>query len=105
MRKLLTAVTFIAIMTTPALSSSDSSGHGAVAAGVHVIGEVHSINGEMVNVTHEPIPDIGWPAMTMDLRLLEGAETGNVSAGDTVRIVLEKDDNGMYGIRALELVE
>ena len=105
MRKLLTAVTFIAILTTPALSSGDNSGHGAVVEGVQVMGEVHSISDEMVNVTHEPIPDIGWPAMTMDLRLLEGAETGNVSAGDTVRIVLEKDDNGMYGVRALELVE
>jgi len=105
MRKLLTAVTFIALLTTPALSSDKNSGEGAMEEGVHVMGVVHSMNGEMVNVTHEPIPDIGWPAMTMDLPLLEGADTKNVAAGDKVRIVLEKDGNGMFGVRALEFVE
>ena len=39
--------------------------------------------------------------MTMDLKLLEGAEVGDVKTGDTVMMMLEKGEDGMYGIRAL----
>ncbi|MEL6210210.1 MAG: copper-binding protein [Pseudomonadota bacterium] len=93
--------------------SSHGSGHGhadhstmkhgdyAEMAGVHAEATIHSIEGDTVNLSHGPIAEIGWPAMTMDLKLLEGAEVGAVAAGDTAMMMLEKGPDGLYGIRAL----
>ena len=41
---------------------------------VHAKALVNSIGDETANVSHDPIPEIGWPAMTMDLQLLENAQ-------------------------------
>lgn len=79
------------------------SGHAATAdGGVHAKAEIHSIEGDTVNLTHEPIPAIGWPTMTMDLKLLDGAETGGAKPGDNVVIMLEKGPDGIYGLKAIE---
>ena len=75
--------------------------HDGMSEGVHAAARVNTISGRTVNVTHGPIPEIGWPAMTMDLQLLEGAEVGAVSAGDDATMMLEKGPDGLYGIRAL----
>lgn len=52
----------------------------------------------MVNLTHEPIPEIGWPAMTMDFKLLKGASLDEIKVNDSVHITLAKDDEGVWGI-------
>lgn len=52
----------------------------------------------MVNLTHEPIPEIGWPSMTMDFNLLQGASLDGIKANDAVHITLAQDDEGMWGI-------
>ncbi|QGX97493.1 cation transporter [Roseovarius faecimaris] len=80
---------------------ADHSGHGAMHEGVQVEAVIHTIDGTTVNLSHDPIPEIGWPAMTMDLQLLEGAEVSDVAEGQGALIVLEKGEDGMYGIRAL----
>lgn len=79
-----------------------STDHSGMSEGVHAEATVNSIEGDTVNVTHGPIPKIGWPAMTMDLKLLDGAEVGDVAAGDEATMMLEKGPDGMYAIRALE---
>ncbi|RBI82526.1 cation transporter [Rhodosalinus halophilus] len=74
----------------------------AVEDAVHASAVVNSIGEGMANVTHDPIPEIGWPAMTMDLPLLENAEMmGDISAGDQVTIMLVKGADGMYAIGAM----
>lgn len=83
----------------------DHGGHAGMTEGVHAKAEIHAIDGETVNLTHEPIPEIGWPTMTMDLKLLEGAEVADVKPGDKVLIMLEKDAEGLYGVRAIEKAE
>ncbi len=70
-------------------------------AGVHAEATINSIDGDTVNVSHGPIPDIGWPSMTMDLTLLDGAKVGDVKPGDTAMMMLEQGADGIYGIRAL----
>ena len=77
------------------------SGDHAAMPGVHAEAKINKIDGDTVNLSHGPIKEIGWPAMTMDLKLLEGAEVGEVKAGDTVMMMLEKGEDGMYGVRAL----
>lgn len=64
-------------------------------------GVLNSLSGHMANVSHGPIPDIGWPAMTMDMTLLDGAEIGAIEPGDEVMMMLEKGPDGMFAIRAL----
>ena len=69
---------------------------------VHAKAVVNSIEGGMVNVSHDPIPEIGWPAMTMDLSVLPNVKImDTVKSGDTVTMMLVKGKDGMYGIQAL----
>lgn len=105
MRTILPTLALVAALATAAFASDDHGGHSGMAEGVHTKGEVHAISGDTVNLTHDPIPEISWPSMTMDLKLLEGAETDGVQAGDEVMIMLEKGPDGVYGIRALEKLE
>ena len=122
MRHFLLSLAFAAAAPAFALASDDSeSGHGMSShegmgteshenmhdeshegmAGVHAEATVNSIGDGTVNVTHGPIAEIGWPAMTMDLPVLDGAEVGGVEDGDEVMMMLEKGEDGMYAIRAL----
>ncbi len=69
---------------------------------VHAKAVMNAMGDGMVNVSHDPIPEIGWPAMTMDMPLTEDAQMmGDVAVGDTVTIMLIKGDNGMYAIGAI----
>lgn len=77
---------------------SDEMMEGAV----HTKAVVNSIGEGTANVSHEPIPEIGWPAMTMDLALMPDAEMmGDIAAGDAVTLMLIKGDDGMYAIGAM----
>jgi Cu(I)/Ag(I) efflux system protein CusF len=69
---------------------------------VHTKAVINSIADGKANVSHDPIPEIGWPAMTMDLALAPDAQmTGEVAAGDSVTLMLIKGDDGMYMIGAM----
>jgi Cu(I)/Ag(I) efflux system protein CusF len=69
---------------------------------VHTKAVVNSIGEGTANVSHEPIPEIGWPAMTMDLALMPNAKMmGDIAAGDSVTLMLIKGDDGMYAIGAM----
>lgn len=67
---------------------------------IHTTATINSIDGETWNVTHPPIPDLKWPAMTMDLMLLDGAQVGAIEAGGKAMLMLEKGEDGMVGIKA-----
>ena len=111
MRNSILPLTVTGFLATVAVASddhsnhADHSGHDAMQGGVHAEATINSIDGNTVNLSHGPIPEIGWPAMTMDLQLLEGAEVGDVTEGQDAVIMLEKGENGMYAIRALAPVD
>ena len=66
---------------------------------VHTTATLNSLSDGMANVSHEPIPEIGWPAMTMDLPVTEDAQMmGDIAEGDTVTLMLIKGADGMYAI-------
>ncbi|WP_138464568.1 copper-binding protein [Poseidonocella sp. HB161398] len=75
----------------------------------HMVGAdavVNSFGDGTVNVTHGPIPEIGWPAMTMDMPLMEGFTVPEgIEPGDHVRMMLGQDGEGMYGIGGLDPAE
>ena len=77
--------------------------HGAMSEGVHAEATLNAVADGAVNVTHGPIPEIGWPQMTMDLPLLEGADLGGAKAGDAVTMMLEKGPDGLYGVKGMSL--
>lgn len=110
MKTLTATLGLLAITTLPALAQMN---HGMdhsnmpmsseeIEGAVHAKAVVNSIGDGMANVSHDPIPEIGWPAMTMDLPLLDNAEMmGEISAGDEVTLMLVKGSDGMYAIGAM----
>jgi Cu(I)/Ag(I) efflux system protein CusF len=101
--------TTLTLISTFILSSTAAFDHGSmtmdettIEGAVHAEAVVNSFGDGTVNVSHGPIPEIGWPAMTMDMPLLEGAEMmGDIAYGDTVTMMLVKGDDGMYSVGAL----
>jgi Cu(I)/Ag(I) efflux system membrane fusion protein len=47
-----------------------------------------------VNLQHDPIPELGWPEMTMDFDLHPGVSVKGLSIGDSVQITLVQGANG-----------
>ncbi|MGB5863140.1 MAG: copper-binding protein [Sulfitobacter sp.] len=80
------------------MAMSDEEMEGAV----HTKAVLNSFGDGTANVSHEPIPDIGWPAMTMDLALLPDAKMMNeIAEGDAVTLMLIMGEDGMYAIGAI----
>lgn len=117
MKTTLTLISGLILATGPAFAQSSSMGsmdHGTMdhstmsmdkamtEGAVHAKAVVNSFGDDTVNVSHGPIPEIGWPAMTMDMPLMENAEMmGDIAEGQTVTMMLVKGDDGMYGVAAL----
>ena len=109
MKKMLFALVTLPFFAAPAVAGSTTHSHGSsshgnhseMKHGVHADATLNKMGDGKVNISHGPIPDIGWPAMTMDLPLLEGAEIGDVKEGQPVMMMLEKGSDGMFGIKAL----
>lgn len=112
MRTTLTLISTLLLSSTVAFAQStdhSTMDHGNMAmdekvidGAVHAEAVVNSFGDGTVNVSHGPIPEIGWPAMTMDMPLMEGAEMmGEIADGDTVTMMLVKGDDGMYSVGAL----
>ncbi len=116
MRKTLIAILGITFISGIAFAQSmdhSSMDHGDMAmdetmieGAVHAEAVVNSFGDGTVNVSHGPIPEIGWPAMTMDMPLMEGAEMmGEIVDGDSVSMMLVKGEDGMYAVGALMAAE
>ena len=65
------------------------------AMGVGVINRVSRLN-KMVNLTHEPIPELKWPEMTMDLPVANSVDLGSFRAGQKVKFHLELGPDKKY---------
>lgn len=100
---LIAGVAFAQSMDHSSMDHGDMAmGEEAIEGAVHAKAVVNSMGDGTVNVSHGPIPEIGWPAMTMDMPLLDGAEMmGEIADGDTVTMMLVKDNDGMYAVGAL----
>lgn len=84
-----------------AQSDHKHGGHGAhgaqqtpaPAATVQAKGTLKKIDAarNVVTLTHEPIPALGWPAMTMDLKVRDAKVLEGAKAGQAIVFDLEKD--------------
>jgi len=69
--------------------------HSAEAMGVGVIHRVSRLN-RMVNLTHEPIPALNWPVMTMDLPVAKSVDLSTIKTGEKVQFHLELGEDKKY---------
>jgi Cu(I)/Ag(I) efflux system periplasmic protein CusF len=69
----------------------------------HGIGTVNSVDPAQhkVNLSHNPIPEIGWPAMTMDFPVVATVDLKPIKPGARVNFTIEQQPGGMYEIRAI----
>ncbi len=107
------------IMAAPAVASSDHghgkhAAHGAQTGHEHQemrtaegVGIVRSIaqDGSSVLVAHEPIAELRWPAMTMELALADPALAELVNTEDQIIFVLRQTGETDYEIVSLETID
>lgn len=58
----------------------------------HATGVVNEIHGAEVNISHEPVPSLNWPAMTMDFRIADGAAAALLKPGARVEFEFHEQD-------------
>ena len=54
-----------------------------------------------INVSHGPIAQLSWPAMTMDMKVAKDLDLSIVKAGEELMIALKRGDDGIYMISKL----
>jgi Cu/Ag efflux protein CusF len=69
----------------------------------HGTGTVNSVDPAQhkVNLSHNPIPEIGWPAMTMDFPVKPSIDLKTIKPGSHVNFTIEKGQGGMYEIQRI----
>jgi len=69
----------------------------------HATGTVNSVDPAQhkVNISHSPIPEIGWPAMTMDFPVAASVDLTAIKPGSRVNFTIERGEGGMYEIRTI----
>jgi Cu/Ag efflux protein CusF len=69
----------------------------------HGSGTVNSVDPAQhkINLSHQAIPDIGWPAMTMDFPVAPSVDLKPVKPGARINFTIEKGQGGMYEINAI----
>jgi len=75
----------------------------AQAASVQGSGTVNSVDaaGHKVNLNHNAIPAIGWPAMTMDFAVAHSVDLTSLKPGTRVSFTLQRGGDGMYVIHSI----
>jgi len=69
----------------------------------HGTGTVNSVDPAQhkVNLSHNPIPEIGWPAMIMEFPVAPSIDLTAIKPGTRVNFTIEQQPGGMYEIRAI----
>lgn len=57
---------------------------------------------EYLVIDHEPVPDLGWPRMTMQFKVAEPGLLDDVQVNDRVRFTFVEAPGGIYLIESLE---
>lgn len=94
-RGLILALASLAFVTT----ASAHEGH----AGAKGKGTINTVDAaaHKLNVSHGPIPELGWPAMRMDFGVDNSVDLKSVQPGSEVEFTLEKKDGG-YVIHSIK---
>jgi Cu(I)/Ag(I) efflux system membrane fusion protein len=74
----------------PSLQATPSSGPGVY----HGVGKVEKVSPESITFSHEPIPELKWPAMTMDFIKPRPDAFPNVKAGQDADFSFKESKDG-----------
>jgi Cu(I)/Ag(I) efflux system membrane fusion protein len=55
-----------------------------------------------ITISHGPIPELSWPAMTMDFAVGPGVSVQGISPGDRVRFGVVQTSDGTYAASTIE---
>jgi len=66
-------------------------------------GRIHAVMAEdgKVSLSHDPIPSLGWPGMTMDLPIDPAVDPDSIPIETPIAFDLAKSDSAMYVITAI----
>jgi Cu/Ag efflux protein CusF len=69
----------------------------------HGTGTVNAVDPAQhkINLSHQAIPDIGWPAMTMEFPVAASVDLKAIKPGTRVNFTIEQSQGGMYEIKAI----
>jgi Cu(I)/Ag(I) efflux system membrane fusion protein len=59
-------------------------------------GIIEALNGDTMTLSHGPVPELQWPAMTMDFALPSGGLPVGIKSGAKVQIRFTVDDSGSH---------
>jgi Cu/Ag efflux protein CusF len=111
MKVLTIAASLLALALSPAFAAEDHKGHAhhpAQSAEAHKgMGVIKSVDakGKKLNLAHDPIPSLKWPAMTMDLAIADAKLLKNLKPGAKVEFELKPGEKGQYVISAIKAVK
>ena len=94
MKKLIASALLFAAIPLVAFAAEDIPGKG-------VVKKVDAAAG-VVKLAHEPIPAIKWPAMTMDIKVLDARLLAGIKPEQKVSFSLVKSADGQYVISRIE---
>jgi Cu/Ag efflux protein CusF len=88
--------------TPPKLSGEMQMAH-AGHNDAHGTGTVNSVDPAQhkVNLSHAPIPEIGWPSMTMEFPVAPSVDLKAIKPGTRVNFTIEQQPGGMYEIKTI----
>ena len=97
------------LAVTPILAqTTDHSAHGGPAMGgtsseAKAVAVIHKVDAKkgMLNLTHDPIPNLKWPQMTMDLPVTKRVDLSKIKVGDKVTITLKQGVDKQYRVIAI----
>ncbi|MBI1397233.1 MAG: efflux RND transporter periplasmic adaptor subunit [Betaproteobacteria bacterium] len=75
------------------------------AAGPHGVGTVDDIADGELTLTHEPIPSLKWPAMTMPFIAPAGVVPHGLKVGDRVKFSMKDTGDGEWELTHVEIVD
>ncbi|MBF0381685.1 MAG: copper-binding protein [Magnetococcales bacterium] len=81
-------------MSDHSMEMPAKSNHGSA---MGIINKIDSKN-RLINVTHGPIPSLGWPEMTMDLAVTKRVKINNFKNGDHVHFTVKKGRDNRFRI-------
>jgi Cu/Ag efflux protein CusF len=73
-------------------------------AGAHGTGTVNAVNiaQRKIGMRHEPIPELGWPVMTMEFAVAPAVNLQAIQPGARINFTLEKARDGSYVIQSVQ---
>lgn len=75
-------------------AQSSMSAEEASSASIESRGRVEDLSATQITLSHEPIPALDWPAMTMPFELADPGLTEDIEVGDTVTFTMREGDSG-----------